>query len=161
MIIINLNKKLFVILILLIFSVFSAFVIEYILGHEPCRLCLYQRIPYFLSIILIFNILFFKKYIKYSLLSLAMISLVGSGIAFYHFGIEQGFFEESFVCNATNLGDSFTKEQILSQLKTNVISCKNVTFSLFGLSLASINTVFSFLLFCIFINNYKNYETNK
>ena len=157
----NLNKILFILLFLIILSVFFAFVIEHALGHEPCNLCLYQRVPYFISIILILNILFIKKYIRYSLLLIAITSLIGSGIAFYHFGIEQGFFEESFVCDATTVGESLTKEQILNELKTKVISCKTVTFRLFGLSLASINTFFSFLLFCIFGFMYKNYERNK
>ena len=87
----NLNKILFILLFLLILSVFFAFVIEHALGHEPCNLCLYQRVPYFISIILILNILFIKKYIRYSFLLIAITSLIGSGVAFYHFGIEQGF----------------------------------------------------------------------
>jgi len=81
-------------------------------------------------------------------------------LAFYHFGIEQGFFDESIVCKAQNLQEGLSKQDILEQLKQNTVSCKNVNFTLFGLSLASINTIVSFVLFVIFIRLYKNYEIN-
>ena len=159
------NKKtniyLLLILSLLIISIFLAYFIEYGLGHEPCNLCLYQRYPYFISVFLILGIVIIKKYVKISLLILALVSLFGSIIAFYHFGIEQGYFSESSVCEADNLGQNLSKEEILKQLSKNEISCKTVTFRVFGLSLASINTIFSFVLFVIFLKLFKNYEVNK
>tara|TARA_Y100001970_G_scaffold246171_1_gene313854 strand:- start:180 stop:662 length:483 start_codon:yes stop_codon:yes gene_type:complete len=157
----NINIILLTILSFLVLSVFSAYIIEYTLGHKPCKLCLYQRYPYFASIFLILNILIIKKYIKFSLLILALVSLVGSIIAFYHFGIEQGFFSESLICEIKNFNQILSKEDILRQLSENTISCKTVTFRVFGLSLASINTIFSFLLFGIFLKLFKNYEKNK
>ena len=157
----NINNTLLLILSLLILSIFSAYFIEYGLGHKPCKLCLYQRYPYFLSVSLILSILLTKKYIKVSLLFLSIISLTGSVIAFYHFGIEQGFFNESLVCEVKNLDQNLSKEDLLKQLGENTISCKNVTFQVFGLSLATINTIFSFVLFGIFLKFFKNYETNK
>ena len=95
------------------------------------------------------------------MLILSLVSLIGSFVAFYHFGIEQGFFNESLVCNVQNLDQNFSKEDILKQLSENTISCKTVTFRVFGLSLASINTIFSFVLFGIFLNLFKNYEKNE
>ena len=92
---------------------------------------------------------------------LSFIFICSSILAFYHFGIEQGFFNESFVCETQNLDQETSKEEILNQLKENTISCKEVTFRVFGLSLASINTIFSFVLFFIFIRIYKNYEINR
>ena len=157
----NTNITLLTILLLLALSVFSAYIVEYGLGHKPCKLCLYQRYPYYISIFLILNIIIIKKYIKLSLLILSLVSLIGSFVAFYHFGIEQGFFNESLVCNVQNLDQNFSKEDILKQLSENTISCKTVTFRVFGLSLASINTIFSFLLFGIFLKLFKNYEKNK
>ena len=71
------------------------------------------------------------------MLIIALVSLLGSIIAFYHFGIEQGFFNESLVCVIKNSNANLSKEDILKQLK-NIISCKTVTFRVFGLSLASI-----------------------
>ena len=156
------NSKiiLYVTLFLMIGSLFAAYFIEYGLGHKPCKLCLYQRLPYFFSIVLILNILLIRKYEKFSLLILSLIMLVGSSLAFYHYGIEQGFFNESFICEDSNLINEMNKEEILSQLRENVISCKDVTFTLLGFSLASINTIFSFILSCIFIMLFRKYESN-
>tara|TARA_B100000029_G_scaffold1795_1_gene2201 strand:+ start:453 stop:749 length:297 start_codon:yes stop_codon:yes gene_type:complete len=98
--------------------------------------------------------------VKTHLLLLSLVSLLGTVLAFYHFGIEQGFFSESIVCESQNLQEGLTKQDILEQLKQNTISCKDVNFTLFGLSLASINIIVSFILFMIFIRLYRNYEIN-
>ena len=154
------NTILIFILAVLFLSLTAAYTIEYGLGHKPCKLCVYQRVPYFLSILLVLNILLRDRYVKFSLFLLALISLCGLILAFYHFGIEQGFFNESFVCETQNLSNNLSKEDVLKQLKENTVSCKDVNFKVFGLSLASINAVFSFALLVIFIKLYKNYETN-
>ena len=158
------NKKTNTILIFILFglslSLISAYIIEYGLGHKPCKLCIYQRFPYIISILLILSILLFKKNIKIHLLLLSIISLLGSVLAFYHFGIEQGFFNESVVCEVKNLEQSLSKQDIIEQLKKNTVSCKDVNFTLFGLSLASITAIVSFILFMIFVRLYKNYEIN-
>jgi len=158
------RKKINIFLIFILFalslSLISAYIIEFGLGYKPCKLCIYQRFPYIISILLILSILFFKKKIKVHLLMLGVISLLGSILAFYHFGIEQGFFNESIVCESQNLQKDLSKQDILKQLKQNTVSCKNVDFTLFGLSLASINAIFSFILFIIFIRLYRNYEIN-
>ena len=159
------NKNTYIILVsifsILILSLFSAYYIEFVLGHKPCKLCIYQRYPYFISILLLINIFFLKKLIRLCLLFLSLVSLFGSILAFYHFGIEQGFFSESIICEAPILDENLTKKEILKQLSEKAISCKIVTFKVFGLSLASINTIFSFVLFCIFIKLFKNYEINR
>ena len=155
------NKILILTLFILLIFLISAYIIEYVLGHKPCKLCVYQRFPYFVSIFLVSSILLLKKYVKLSLLGVSLVSLLGAVVAFYHFGIEQGFFSESFICEAQNLRQSSSKEEILKQLKENTISCKNVTFKAFGLSLASINAIFSFILFYIFLRLFRNYEVNK
>ena len=154
------NTILIFILSLLTLSIISAFIIEYSFGHKACKLCLYQRYPYIISILLIASILIIKKNIRIHLLLLSVISFVGTFLAFYHFGIEQGFFTESSVCSAQNLQESLSKEDILKQLKENTVSCKDVTFKIAGLSLASINTIFSLVLSCIFLRLFIKYEIN-
>ena len=154
------KKKLLSILIFICFVLISAFVIEYELGRQPCKLCLYERIPYFLSILLIVKIFFIRDYEKITLLILPLVFIISSILAFYHFGIEQGFFKESLVCTAGNLSETLTKEEILKQLSQNTISCKDVNFRIFGFSLAAINTIFSISLSVIFIRLFINYEKN-
>jgi disulfide bond formation protein DsbB len=156
------TNNIFLIVILAIISlmIISALIIQYWLGHEPCKLCLYERIPYFLSMLLIIKIIFIKKYEKITLLILFLIFMSSTVLAFYHFGIEQGFFKESLVCAAGNLSETLTKEEILKQLSQNTISCKDVSFRIFGFSLAAINTIFSISLSAIFIRLFINYEKN-
>ncbi len=157
----QINKKiLFILLIFVSLALVSAFVIEYKLGHQPCRLCLYERIPYFLSVVLILKIFFIKGYEKITFLILALIFVFGSLLAFYHFGIEQGFFKESLACTVKSLSETMSKEEILEQLKQSTIGCKDVNFRIFGFSLASINTIFSIFLSVIFTRLFLNYGKN-
>ena len=154
------KKFLFSILVFTSLVLVTAFVIENQLGHEPCKLCLYERIPYFLSMLLIIKILFIKKYAKVTLLILFLVFMGGATLAFYHFGIEQGFFNESLACTAGDLSKTLSKEELLQQLKQNSISCKDVSFRILGLSLAAINTIFSLILSVIFIRLFMIYEKN-
>ena len=154
------NIFLIVIFAVILLTITSALIIQYWLGHEPCKLCLYQRIPYFLAILLIIKIFFFKKYEKITLLILTLIFVSSTALAFYHFGIEQGFFSESLACTTPDLSQTLSKEQILKQLKQNNISCKDVSFRVLGLSLSAINTIFSLVLSVIFIKLFLNYAKN-
>ena len=155
------NKKiLYITLIFVCLVLVSTFVIEYGLNHQPCNLCVYERIPYFISILLISKILFTQDYEKITLSILSLVFIISSALAFYHFGIEQGFFEETLVCTASNLSEALTKEEVLDQLNQNIISCKNVSFRIFGFSLATINTIFSIILSAIFIRLLTIYEKN-
>ena len=157
----NHNTVLKIVFFLISLSLISAFVIEYGLGHKPCKLCLYQRYPYYLSIVLLISIFVLKKNVKIHLLILSVVSLLGSIVAFYHFGIEQGFFNESVVCETKNLNQILSKEDILKELKQNTISCKEVTCRFLGFYLSSINTIFSLILSYIFFKIFKKYENNK
>jgi len=154
------NIFLIVILTIISFTIISALIVQYWLGHEPCRLCLYERIPYFLSILLITKIFFIKKYERITLLILFLVFMSSTVLAFYHFGIEQGFFSESLACTTGDLSKTLSKEELLQQLKQNSISCKNVSFRILGLSLAAINTIFSLVLSVIFLRLFMNYEKN-
>ena len=157
----QINKKfLFIILIFISFILVSAFIIEYGFDHPPCKLCIYQRIPYFLSILLIIKILFIRNYEKITLLILSLVFVLSSILAFYHFGIEQGFFKETLVCKTGNLSENLSKEEVLEQLKQNTVGCKDVSFRILGFSLAAINTIFSIILSGIFIILFKNYGKN-
>ena len=142
-------------------ALISAFFIEYVLGHQPCNLCLIERIPYILSIIIIIAFFFIKKNERFLVILLILTFIFSFAISFYHFGIEQGFFQESSVCGVKSLTESITKEDLLKQLSEKTISCKDVTFRIFGLSLTSINIVISLLFILTLIKIFKEYEKNK
>ena len=154
------NILLIVIFVIISLTITSALIIQYWLDHEPCKLCLYERIPYFLSMLLIIKIIFIKKYEKLTLLILFLVFMSSPALAFYHFGIEQGFFSESLACTTGDLSIILSKEELLEQLKQNSISCKDVSFRILGLSLAAINIIFSLILSVIFIVLFLNYEKN-
>ena len=158
-----LNNKLLLngILAFSILSLSIAYFIQYVLGHKPCNLCIIERIPYIAAIILISLIFILNRYQKIISSLILIFFIFGAVVSFYHFGIEQGFFSESLVCD---LGNSrpLNKEELLNQLKkTEIVSCKDVTFRFLGLSLATINTIISLFLSAIMLIVIKNYGQNK
>ena len=148
---------------ILAFSIISlaiAYFIQYILGHEPCNLCLIERIPYLASLILISLIFVINKFKKMIAGIVLLFFIFGLVVSFYHVGIEQGFFSESLVCDLASFNENISKEDLLKQLQKTPISCKDVTFRFFGLSLATLNTVISIFLSGIMIKVIKNYGKN-
>jgi disulfide bond formation protein DsbB len=156
------SKNLLIKLIFLIsiIALVSAFFIEYVLGHQPCNLCILERIPYLLAIIIILLNFKFSHYEKFFILLLSIIFLAGAIISLYHLGIEQGFIQESLVCDLKSGSNLLSKEEILKQLQEKNVSCKDVTFKIFGLSLTSYNILISLLITVSTGKIYFNYEKN-
>ena len=149
------------ILLFSIFALVAAYFVQYILGHKPCNLCLIERLPYIFSIIIISLGLILKKFEKAIIISLILIFIAATILSFYHFGIEQGFFEESLVCKLDSNITILSKEELMKELQKQNISCKDVNFKIFGFSLATINTIISLILSVINIKLFLNYEKNK
>ena len=156
------SKNLLIKLIFLIsvIALVSAFFIEYVLGHQPCNLCILERIPYLLAIIIILLNFKFIQFEKFFILLLTIIFLAGTILSLYHLGIEQGFIQESLVCDLKSGSNLLSKEEILKQLKEKSISCKDVTFKIFGLSLTSYNILISLLITIGVGKIYFNYDKN-
>ena len=147
-------KKIYLsILIISILALTSAYFIEYFLGYQPCNLCLLERIPYALSIIIILTNFKIKFNDKDTILVLIVIFVVSALLSIYHFGIEQGLIEESFVCS-TKDNLNLNKEQLLQELQKMNISCKNVAFTIFGLSLTTYNILLSVIISATLIKIY-------
>jgi len=142
------------------FAISTAYFIQYVLNHEPCSLCFVERIPYLLSIPLIILTIVLKKFEKTTLLLLSLLFIFGTIVSFYHFGIERGFFTESLICNLETNDTNLSRTDLLKQLKQTTVSCKDITFKVFGLSLATINTIISLILSVITTKLFFNYEKN-
>ena len=157
------NNK-FILNSVLAFSVLSliiAYFIQYVLGHKPCNLCLIERIPYLVALIFISLIFMINKFEKLIAGIVMLFFIFGALVSFYHVGVEQGFFSEPLVCNLGVSNENLSKEALLKQLESNsIVSCKDVTFRFFGLSLATINTVISVILSGIMMQVIKNYGKN-
>ena len=150
--------------LILIFSIFAlaaAYFVQHILGHKPCNLCLIERLPYIFAVIIITLGLILKKFEKVIIILLILVFVAATIISFYHFGIEQGFFKESLVCNLDNNINNLSKEDLIKELQQQIISCKDVDFKIFGLSLATINTVISLILSVITIKLFLKYGKNE
>ena len=144
--------------IISLFSLLIALYIEFFLGYKPCKLCIYQRVPYLFAIFVTFLGISYSKNLfwLYALLLIFFSSFLLSG---YHFGIEQEIFKEFSGCtgNSLNIVD---KNELLKLLNTEVNSCKNVDFRIFGFSLATINFLLSLIIFILIIYIIKN-EKNR
>ena len=158
---IKIDTYLKIIFLISFISIISAYFIEYVLGYQPCNLCLIERIPYGLSIILIILNYFFNQNKWFVILLLILVFAFSLLISFYHFGIEQGFFEESTVCGIKDANNIISKEELLKQLQLKTISCKDVAFRIFGLSLSTFNIVISLVILILLIKIFKNYEKIK
>ena len=142
-------QKKFILNLLITFSFIAlsfAYFVEFVLGHEPCNLCKIERIPYIGSIILISFFIFTNKWEKIILSIILLLFIFGSVTSIYHVGIEQGIISESLLCELglnTNIQNS---DDLLKSLKKTPISCKDVTFRIFGLSLATFNAFLSIVI---------------
>ncbi len=157
------NKSLFLNLILFVsfVALMSAFFIEYVLDYQPCSLCILERIPYVIAIVIILLNYKFSQFEKIFLVLLIIVFLTATILSIYHFGIEQGFIEESLVCDLKNGSGATSKEEILKQLQEQKVSCKDVTFKIFGLSLTTYNIVISILITINALKIYLDYGKSK
>ena len=144
-----------------IFALGSAYFIEYILDYKPCNLCLIERLPYFLAIIIILLGLSLNRFEKFIFISLGLIFASATILSLYHVGIEQGFFKESLACGSKNEINMLNKKDLLNEFQKTTVSCKDVEFILFGLSLATINVIISLILSVITFKLFLNYEKNR
>jgi|TARA_B110000438_G_C15591944_1_gene554239 disulfide bond formation protein DsbB len=155
----------FVLRCILFFSIFAlclAYFVQYVLDHQPCNLCVIERIPYFSAVILITLIFILNKYEKIISLVITLFFIFGIIISFYHVGIEQGFFSESLVCELGGIkSNNMSADELLEELGKKNVSCKDVTFTILGFSLATFNTILSLVLSVIMIKNIKKYGKNK
>ena len=156
------KKNLFLAIFLIsLIALMSAYFIEYVLGYQPCNLCLYERIPYFLAILILLANFKYNKLEKYFILFLIIIFFIATLLSLYHLGIEQGLIEESLLCNLEKGTNIIDKDELLKQLQQKNISCKDVAFKIFGLSLTSFNIIISLLLTISLTNVYLKYEKNR
>ena len=140
----NLKNYFLLIFCISIFSLLSAIYIEFVLDQKPCKLCIYQRVPYIIAIFICFFGLAAQKKTSW-LFFLSIIFISSSFLAGYHVGIENNIFAEYSGCSNASI-DLIDKTEIIKSLKANLPSCKEVNFRLFGLSLATINLFVSVLI---------------
>ena len=147
----NRNFVLNSLILISFFSLSFAYFVEFILGHEPCNLCKIERIPYIGTLILSSLLLFIKKWGRIILFLIFILFVFGTVVSVYHVGIEQGIFSESLLCELGGSNKVQNTDELLKTLENTPISCKEVTFTIFGLSLATFNAVLSTIISIILL----------
>ena len=124
----------------------TAFVAQFVLGHEPCILCLWQRVPYGVVIILAALALLRRTNTRILLGFIALVFLIGAGLAVFHTGVELHWWLGTSGCAIKPLhGDSIAslREQLL---KTVTARCDEITWTFLGFSFANWNILTSLAL---------------
>ena len=144
--------------LIFIFSIFSisfALYLEFFLGYMPCKLCTYQRIPYYLLIVIGLINIFSKKYFTYLYLLLIALILGELILSGYHSLVTFEIIKYSG-CESAILPSDITqlKEALLSD--NLVVDCSNANLKYFGIPLSIYNFLFSnIFLLIIILNAYK------
>ena len=149
----NIKKFYIIIFTLSFFSLAAAVYIEYILGFKPCILCVYQRIPYAIAMLISLTAFFIGNR-NILLIILGLTFLSGILLSGYHVSIEKGVIEPLFSCTGENI-KALEKEEILKSLNNIQPDCKDIDFSIFGVSLATLNFIISFVLTIVIVYIFK------
>ena len=157
----NFKNQILIVLVIIYSSILiSAYFIEYVLNVPPCQLCYYQRYPYYFATIVIILAFFKKINLKQVFILLLFTSLISASLSFYHIGIEQSFFDELGSCTSDTKSNN--TENLLKELQMQpVISCKNISFQILGLSLATINFILSIILVLLYGIFFKYEKQNR
>ena len=126
-----------------IIAILSAIYIEKVLGYLPCKLCIYQRIPFLVAIFICFLGYNYNKSDRI-LIALIITFTLSTTLAGYHFAIENSILEEYAGCTNTNI-DIINKEKIIESLGM-VKNCKDAEFTILGISLSGLNFLTSLLI---------------
>ncbi len=154
----SLKNYYLIILVTCIASLLSAVYIENVLNIAPCTLCLYQRIPYIISIFICFLGYNYHKNL-YWLVLLIIVFIISSLLSGYHVGIENNIFKEFSGCTGSNLNIT-NKLELLESLSKSKPNCKEINYKILGLSLATINFIISVVISSTSIKYFVN-EKNK
>lgn len=126
----------------------AAYSAQYIGGLRPCILCLYGRIPWFVTggLMLVTILMQFTGPVRRLILMVAALAmLAGAGISGYHVGVEQGIFDPPTTCSATEMPE--TLEELKALMETAVAPrCDEIQWEMWGISLAGYNALASFAM---------------
>lgn len=121
----------------------SALIGQYAFDLYPCTLCIYQRIPYVITIVL--GLLAMFKYTRPALILCGIAFSVGWVIAVYHVGVEQAWWENIAGCSFDTSDTSL--EAIHAQILNGPRAlCTDVAWDLYGISMAGYNAFMSAIM---------------
>jgi len=146
-------------------ALICAYIAQYGFNLQPCILCLYQRIPFFLIIAIVALAVISKnKKFQHITFYLCLIGLMTNVvIASYQVGVEKKIFHGPDSCSANQSLNEITDIDQLREtlMKTKAVRCDEPQFFLLKLSMAAWNAIFCAMLAgaMLLIRNY-NRRTN-
>ncbi len=127
-------------------ALFSAYTAQYVFDLEPCILCLYQRIPFAIAIVLALVAIFKPNFAGAIMAMLVALFIFEGGLAFYHVGVENHWWAAATGCSGAG-GISQSPAEMLKNLQKSIPKpCDEVDWTILGISMAAWNVVFSILL---------------
>jgi len=128
----------------------TALASQYIGGLEPCKLCYWQRNPYYIAIPLLVAALLFLRNQSSLMKIIAWLVLaiffIGFGVSAYHVGVEQGWWSGPTSCSSSaSLGNSLD-QQIDNLFNKPRVDCSKPAWTFFGISMAGLNAIVSIFL---------------
>ena len=122
---------------------------QYIGGLFPCKLCLWQRYPHVVAVLVGMGALAVRSRLLPVLGAIA--ALTSANIGLYHTGVERGWWEGPTTCTSGAI-DGLSTDALLDQIMAApLVRCDDVAWQFLSLSMASWNAIASLLLALIWI----------
>ncbi len=129
----------------------TVYIFQYGFGYQPCDLCYYQRYPYFLVIgLMALALLADKKLdtglaqVSFLLLGVAVLAMfVDAGIALYHVGVEQQWWQGPTACSSGAVGEGSVEDLLKQVADSRVVRCDEPAWTLLGISMAGYNIAYA------------------
>lgn len=131
----------------------GAFAFQYLGGLQPCHLCLLQRWPHAVAVVLGLLILVWSA--RGLALLAGLVVLTGAGIAAFHVGVEQHWWAGPTACTAPAARSATDPGALLDQiLATPTVLCDAIAWSWLGISMAGWNALLSAVLAVLWFRAY-------
>ena len=142
----SLSNPPFISFIIAIFALLFAFYLQYILGYEPCKLCMYQRYGYILVLLLSLLGFFLNKSKLIPILLIISFIMITS-IGFWHLGIEQQWWAASLECSGITENIGSLKEELKNINNRPVAACDQISPKFLNITLVQWSFIYALVSF--------------
>ena len=122
----------------------GAFFFQHVVGLAPCKLCIWQRWPHAVAVLIGVVALAFGSRVLAWLGALAALATASVGL--YHTGVEKGWWEGPSTCTSSGAGNLSANDFFDKVINAPLIRCDEIAWQMLGLSMASYNAIFATVL---------------
>ncbi|WGI20293.1 disulfide bond formation protein B [Amylibacter sp. IMCC11727] len=127
----------------------GAFGFQYIGELPPCKMCIWQRWPHGVAVLI--GLIGALVYHRGLALLGALAALTTAVIGLYHAGVEQDWWEGPSTCTSGSVADVPVKDLLKQILEAPIVRCDEIPWDLFGISMAGWNAIISFGLVALWL----------